>query len=373
MSACWRSSRARAGFAAALVIAAAACAVATVDARILDGSRLRDESGRPIKHLHISRHGVTVDADVDTTAHGFVLADSFSHGRIGVDEGDGMVRLFSDAVVGPGEHVDGDVVAVFGGVRVRGSVSGSAVSVFGSVDVAPGASVEGDAVAVGGGVNDAPGSHVGGQTVSVGFLPVTLGLPGLPLMFGFIGLGWLVTVFFGWVFAALFPERLMRVAATSSRRTMASLFVGLLSGPLVPVVAVLLMVTVLGLPIGLLLPFLYVAAVYAGQIAGLDVLGRKLLRMPLDARAGAGPVMAGSTLVASFFLLGSVLWGSPGPVRTVAVFFHLVGVLMLCGLSCIGTGAFLISRAGSRAPGGGSAPPAAPPAPQPIAGVHETA
>jgi len=282
----------------------------------------------------------------------------------GRDNGNGVVRLFSDARVGPGERVDGDVVAVFGSVRVEGEVEGSAVAVFGSLDLRRGAVVRGDAVAVGGGLSS-EGARVSGQSVQVGFLPMTLGLPGQPLVLACIFFFWVISLFFGWVGAALFPARLKRVAIMSSRRTAASLGLGILSGPMVLMATLLLLVTVIGIPIALLLPLVYVAVIYAGQLAATYVLGCKLTRRPLGTGGITGPLMAGSLLVASVFGFGAILWDTPGVVRTAALFFLLVGTLLLVGLSTIGTGAFLLSRAGTRprSPEGPAVPAPAPPAP----------
>jgi cytoskeletal protein CcmA (bactofilin family) len=266
----------------------------------------------------------------------------------GVDDGTGIVRLFSDAEVGAGERVAGDVVAVFGSLRVDGEITGSAVAVFGTVDLGPTALVRGDAVAVGGGLREAPGARVTGQTVQVGFLPLTLGLPGLPVVLAGITIAWLISLFFGWVAAALFPGRVARVAITSSRRTTASLALGVVSGPLMIVTMLLLCVTVVGIPIAIFLPIVYIAVVYMGQIAATYVLGCKLTRRRLGEGSIVGPLMAGSLLVASVFGFGAILWDTPGVVRTAALFFMLVGVLLLVGLACIGTGAFLLSRAGNR-------------------------
>ena len=334
MSVCWASNAARLGLAALLSVALGAAPAA---AKLYVGTHAGG-AHHIVERVSITKHGIEVRTNGVDSSTGFVIADSIGHGRVIIDEGAGMVRLFSDATVKAGDHVDGDVVAVFGSVHVAGSVSGSAIAVFGTVDFSPGATVGGDAVAVGGGVQDTDGAHIGGQTVSVGMLPLTLGLPALPVTIAFIALGWLVTVFFGWVLVALFPERLARVAVTSSRRTAASLILGLVSGPLVPVAAVLLMVTVIGLPIGLMLPIVYIAMVYAGQLAALHVLGSKLVRRPLANTRSVAPILAGSVLVA---------------------------------LSCTGTGAFLLSRFGSRpldiaaAPMPGTIP--VPPAP-PVAG-----
>jgi len=362
MSVCWASRTSRILVAAGL---AATLTTGGAEARIHVHGRMLDDSGHVVKHVRISDGGITIvrSADDSMSGHGIVIADSMSNGTLIVDNGAGMVRLFSDARVKAGDRVEGDVVAVFGSVHIAGEVTGSAVAVFGSIDFERGASVNGDAVAVGGSVSDTEGAHVGGQTVSIGFLPVTLGLPALPVLLCFIALGWLITLFFGWVFAAIFPDRLARVAVTSSRRTAASLALGVVSGPLVPVVAVLLMVTVIGIPIGFVLPFVFVAMVYAGQLAAIYVLGCKLLRRRLGEGGALAPVVAGSLLVAVFFVIGAVLWSVPGTVRTVAVFFHLVGALLLFGLSTIGTGAFLLSRFGTRPRdiGGAGVPDAAGP------------
>jgi hypothetical protein len=326
--------------AALLLLAGAA------EARRTKVIQVSDDSGRTVSRVRISDSGVTVEHGEH--GEGGTDVDSLAGGALVVDSGAGMVRLFSDARVAAGDHLDGDVVAVFGSAHIAGHVTGSVVAVFGSVDFEPGASVGGDAVAVGGSVEDAEGVRIEGQTVSVGLVPITLGLPGVPVMLSLLALGWIVTLFFGWVFAVLFPERLARVAVTSSRRTLLSLVLGMLAFLCMPVVAILLVVTVIGLPIGIMLPFAYVAIVYAGQIAGTYVLGCKLTRRPIGAAGAMPAIVAGTLLVASFFAVGVVLWSFPGTVRTIAVFFHLVGLLVMTGLSLIGSGAFLLSRLGTR-------------------------
>src|ERR1043166_1138404 len=380
MSACWSSRFAVAALAAACVLAAVApVPVARAEAGI-DSSATSTHDARPARHLRI-RHRAPIElrttSERDTDSSAVTIGGDFEGGPIvvhGNGNGNGIVRLFSDARVGPGERVEGDVVTVFGSVRVEGEVEGSAVAVFGSVDLRRGAIVRGDAVAVGGGLS-AEGARVSGQSVQVGFLPLTLGLPGLPLVLATIVLAWLVSLFFGWIGAALFPARLARVAITSSRRTAASLLLGILSGPLVLMGTLLLMVTVIGIPIAVFLPFVYVAVVYAGQIAATYVLGCKLTRRQLGVGGVTAPLVAGSLLVAFIFGFGAILWDTPGIVRTVALFFLLVGVLLMVGLSTIGTGAFLLSRAGTRPreigeAGRGDLPAPAPPMPDlPVAPV----
>jgi hypothetical protein len=246
------------------------------------------------------------------------------------------------------------------------------VAVFGSLDLSPQARIVGDAVAVGGGIREEPGASVQGETVQVGFLPFTLGLPGLPMVIMAIVIGWLITVFFGWAAAMLFPARLTRVAVTASRRTAASLVLGVVSGPLMLMTMLLLMVTVVGIPIAFFLPLAWFAVVFAGQIAATYVLGCKLTRRPLASPASVGALAAGSLLVASVFGFGAILWETPGVIRTVALFLMLLGALLILGLSAIGAGAFMLSRAGSRPLDLGEPGPGPAPAPSPSGATGHT-
>lgn len=310
--------------------------------------------------VHIGPHGITVDQNGDA----------------------GIVRMFSDAEVLSGERIEGDVVAVFGDVLVEGQVSGNVVAVFGSVRMEPGSRIDGDAVAVGGVLDQPSGAAVGGESVSLGFLPIHWGAPSLGTMFGVVFLCWLVSMFVGWILMLLFPARMIRTAITASQRTGGSLVLGLFSGPLLIIAIVLLLVTVIGVPIAFLLPIVYLMALWAGQLSLTYALGCRILRRPLNGGGMLGPLVAGSLFVAAFFGMGAIFGTGEGVVRTVALFFHLLGVLLVMGLSVIGIGAFLLSRLGSRprdfeysplVPGGvvpgrpltapGMEPPAAPIAP----------
>lgn len=276
---------------------------------------------------------------VDIGAHGIV---------IDADEDAGMVRMFSDAEVPAGERIQGDVVAVFGDVLVEGQVSGNVVAVFGSVRLEPGAKIDGDAVAVGGVLDQPPGAAVGGESVSLGFLPMQWGAPSLGMMLGVVFLCWLVSLFVGWILMLLFPARMLRAAVTASRRTGGSLVLGLLSGPLLIITIVLLLVTVIGIPIAFILPLVYLISLWGGQLALTYALGCRLLHRRLGEGSMMPALVAGTLFVAAFFVLGTILGRPEGMLRTIAMFFDLLGFLLIMGLSVIGIGAFLLSRMGTR-------------------------
>jgi len=370
MSAC-SASRARAVALAALALVLA-CATGAGAKESAPAPAAPGDSEQVLKSFVIDKNGVRIETTarksggepgvnikIDPTqirsrvviGHGDSGLGSIGvHGPgIVVDaDGAGLVRIFADAEVPAGERIEGDVVAVFGSVLVEGAVSGNVVAVFGSVRLAPESSVEGDVVAIGGGLDQARGATVGGESVSLGFLPVALGMPALPVLLISVFIGWLISIFAGWLVTLLIPERMLRVAATASRRGVASFFLGLVSTPLMLFSCMLLLITVIGIPIALLLPLLFVLMAWAGQIASTYVLGSRLLRRRLGQGGAMRPILAGALFVALFFAAGAVLATPPGFPRTAALFFSLLGILLVFCLTTIGTGAFLLSRFGTR-------------------------
>ena len=113
-------------------------------------------------------------------------------------------------------------------------------------------------------------------------------------------------------------------------------------------IAVLISCTIVGLPVGILMFLLWPVLVYAGQVSATYVLGCKLLRRRLGEGPALPPVMAGSLLIALFFAASIICFNIGGLGGPFALFFGLVGSLVLGGLTTIGTGALLLSRFGSR-------------------------
>jgi hypothetical protein len=341
--------------------------------------RISDEGVRVIPSIEI-REGEGGDDVVDIDAGTVRVRARGRDGRGGdgsvrihgpvvvVDDEGALVRIFSDIRVEENEHIDGDVVAVFGSVDIHGSVSGDVVAVFGSVTLHDSTMVEGDAVAIGGQLNQPPTAVIRGESVSVGFLPVAWSFPTVTVLLFTIALGWVMAVFVGWLMALMFSDRMVRVAGIASRRTIGSFLLGILSVPLFVVLLCLLFITVIGIPLAILLPVFYVLLVLAGMVVGTYVLGCKLLRRRLGEGGHMAPIIAGSTLVAAIFAASSLLATPPGVLRSIALFLALVGVLLVTALSTIGTGAFLLARGGREPIDGSPAPAPAPPPGMPSTG-----
>jgi hypothetical protein len=366
MSACWDSDRGNRSarrllawaLAAETLLTLATFAIAVFGlgpATAHAADKIPAKSGQ-VERISVGSNGIVIQrageadtTDSDLPTHYRVRGKFGGTGLFSVDdEGDAIVRVFSDIEVPAGRRVVGDVVAVFGSVDVQGQVEGDVVAVLGSVHLRPGAVVEGDAVSIGGVLDQAEGVEVHGETVSVGFIPVSWGVPALSFTLSVVIAGWVAALFVGWLFALLFPTRLLRVAATSSRRTAASLLLGLASVPLFVSAVGLLFVTVVGIPLAVLLPPAYLLLGFAGQMAATYVLGCKLTGRRLGGGNGMMmPILAGNTMVAAFFLIGALLFVLPGISRPLALFTVMLGMLIVLGLTAIGTGAFLLSRLGA--------------------------
>jgi len=104
---------------------------------------------------------------------------------------------------------------------------------------------------------------------------------------------------------------------------------------------------VIGIPLGILLPMLYVIVGYAGQLAATAVLGARLSRRSL-ANGIMTPLLVGTLFVAAILVIGAALMTGGALSRPASLFLTISGGLLLTGLGALGTGAFLLSRFGTR-------------------------
>ena len=181
--------------------------------------------------------------------------------------------------------VDGDVVAIGGSVRVKGEVNGDAVAIGGGLELGPHAIVNGDAVVIGGTLTRDPGAIVRGKVVDManGFnfdfgnwrwnrLPFR-GFPrfGFPLFGAAVGvlalMGTLMRVL---VLCALtsivlfvgreFVEQVgARAAAEPLKAGIVGLLAQMLFGPLLILTIIVFVITIIGIPLLLLIPFAVLA------------------------------------------------------------------------------------------------------------------
>ena len=239
------------------------------------------------------------DADVEVVPGGKAAAGGRRHG-------DKVVR--GDVTIGPGERAR-DVV-VFGGLaRLEPAATATQVTViFGSAEIGPGATVDHEVVAIGGDIHVAPGARVGGDAVSIGGKIVidegaevegqqtAIDVPGLGGILTMAGtrssagghtrsVAWRIgraltefIVFFGLglLLFLLFPRRIEAVTGSLRNAPGKAVLTGILGTLALPIAALLLVVTVIGIPFVAVLVMAVVAATVMGYTALALWFGRAL-------------------------------------------------------------------------------------------------
>lgn len=284
-----------------------------------------------------------------------------------------VVQMGEDILIESGEHVLGHVFAMGGTITVRGIVDDDVVAIGGDVVLEPGAQVRGDAVSIGGQVRKDPGATILGSSVSVGNVPG--GFMGLQVL-NFIGrgvdavsriFGILFTMLLAWALVSLTRARTERIAARIEQAPLATLgwgalaFIGVAPATIaVALAAVLLVVTIIGIPVAVLgllgYSFGVLLLVIWGALVGAVVVGAWLVRR-LSPRLGAPSLvrhaMVGVVALAALELAGD-LFGAVGMVVPPAgILSGLLGVLgwIVCiATTLAGVGAILMTRAGQPAP-----------------------
>jgi hypothetical protein len=291
--------------------------------------------------------------------------------------GGGASVLLADEVhVEKGQVHEGEVVVIFGDVRVEGTVTGQVVVVLGNLDIS--GAVEGDVVAVlsnsriaetariggelvsvGGKLEGASSRKVGGEIVNVDFLQFVPfsgwfsgwhGWPGGFLWFLFIlKLVQLAALFVVLVLiTALVPRRLSVIADALPRRWGWALLAGLLAYAGVVLGCIVLAVTIVGIPLAIALGFAMKVTKWLGLASILYLMGhtagRNLFSRELPHLASVLGGFVAYSLLSLIPLFGSA--------------FGMVMSLLAVGIT-------ILTRFGSEEPsgqaGGTGALPGAPP------------
>ncbi len=298
------------------------------------------------------------------------------------------VRILGSVTVASDELVDGQAVAVIGSVRVDGEVGQQVVAVLGNVDLGPNAIVGGDVVSVGGRVRRAAGAQVHGGITEVALgrgVNVEggphIGLTALPFFFGPFGavarlIGTLLHVFILALLASL-ALLIARITVENSAERVAqeplkSMLVGVVAQilciPVFVLVAIVLAITIIGIPLLLLLPF---AALFLVLLALVGFSGTALtLGRMVRARFGGsadGPffsLLVGVVVILLPILVGRLVgllgWSvSPLSFLFIAAGLGLEYLAWASGFGAVLTNVFTRWQARRSSPGSPPAPESA--------------
>lgn len=239
----------------------------------------------------------------------------------GVDRNDQIV-LNGRLEIRTGDSV-GTAVILNGPARISGTVRETLFVLNGNADI--GGTVDNDVIVINGDVTVRGSGHVGGDIVSQSDPTLEDGatvdgsLRRVTTNYDFNGLGfasrfvwWLgysaSTLFLGLLLLLLFPAVDAAIAAAWRDRAGGAIGVGAAMFFLLPVVAVIFLVTIVGIPLGVIL-LMGLALVYTvGYVAGAHALGRLLVKPPTSrflAFLAGWAILRGIGLIP---VVGGLLW-----------------------------------------------------------------
>ncbi len=194
-----------------------------------------------------------------------------------------LVKMGSNAIVEEGTTVD-EAVVIGGNLSVHGTVTESAVVIGGDLDVGPTGRITGDSVVVFGKLIKAPGAEVKKDVVEIPLwkpscaktcvLPIigiwTLGVIGLSMFIGFL----IVLILSG----AVFTDKIGKTLFYVETRFWKSLYYGVVAAILLGPIALLLLVSIIGIPLIPLLVIAVSAATLFGYAVVCQLIGVKFFR-----------------------------------------------------------------------------------------------
>ena len=265
--------------------------------------------------------------------------------------GGDRVRVFGDVRVAENEQVTGQVIAVLGSVRVDGEVGDQVVAVLGSIDLGPKAVVNGDIVSVGGHVRRAEGSQVRGGVTEVSLadanarLHITPWVEDFGLLSFFDGFGalpgllastfrllllMLLASFALVVARGTVEASAHRLADDPVKATLVGIAAEILVAPMLFLTGVLLLISIIGIPLLLLLPFVVLLLIvfallgFSGAAFAMGQWARR--RFGLSTSPGIIDVCIGVVLILLPLLVGRVVALGGWPASPVSFLLIAAGV-----------------------------------------------
>jgi cytoskeletal protein CcmA (bactofilin family) len=233
------------------------------------------------------------------------------------------VVITGPVMIDRGERV-GDVIVIDGRVSVAGRVRGDLVVVNGAVRIA--GAVDGDVVAVAGRATLAPGARIGGdlvygderpvvprgatvegdvQRVNVGDVADPLGFVGAAALWIAVSVSALVL---GLLLLWLGPGALVAAWEATRSRLGATIGWGLALFFGLPILAIIALITLVGIPFGVGLLLALVPLYAVGYTTSAWLLGRRLVRPPTGRVLAFLAGLAILRLLALIPILGGLVW-----------------------------------------------------------------
>jgi hypothetical protein len=283
----------------------------------------------------------------------------------------GRVRVGGSITVDEDEQVNGPVVAIGGNVEINGRVREAVVAIGGDVRLGPKAEISGDVTTVGGAVSRDQNAFIRGQVNEVDFAFPSVRLrPFAPWSIHVEPwwgggpwrtvrlVGTLVRMGLFTLLAALIllllphgVERVDRtVRAEPWKAALVGFFAQLIFVPLLVVTILFLVISIIGIPLLVLVPFALLAF-FVALLLGFTGTASAVAHAARDRFGWSTPapfalLVVGLLLIWGLTMVGRVLALPGGPFALAAGLVLLVGFLVEYAAWTIGLGAALLTRFG---------------------------
>lgn len=263
---------------------------------------------------------------------------SVSHARVLVKDSS-VVKVNEDINMGQNLILK-DLVAIKGNINVKGDVGGDVVAILGSVRLFPTARVAGDVTSVGGKVIKDNGARIKGRIMEIAvgkegnkmteaYMPLilTMGMGGFLvlktlMLLGFIGLSMIVVSFM--------TKRIGAMSSKIEKEWLKTFLWGILGYILICPLAILLAITIIGIPLIIVELVLISIAVTMGYIAASQLIGKKFTKA---IRKPNQPMIV------------EVVWGLL--ILFLVDLIPVVGPLVKCVVLTFGFGSAIVTKLGS--------------------------
>jgi len=246
--------------------------------------------------------------------------------EVNIDQGNEVVKILNDIHIPADRTVTGEVVAILGDIKIDGQVTGDVVAILGDIEVNN--TVTGEVVSLLGSIEQGPQGEITGGITELGgsqmMGEIGFGLP-------FIGLfGWgfklvrMIVVFgLAVLVLALIPEQERAMAVSFRRNNLRKLISGFLALILWPVVTLVSVISIVGIPLAPLIILAFFVVKFIGYVAVALFVGDRikqvgnlnanlflqlLMGVVILSLLGSIPVVGGiSYLVVAIFSLGVII------------------------------------------------------------------
>ena len=291
--------------------------------------------GKISQDLFAGGGDITIDGEVDDDARllgGSVRIDATIKDDLIAAGGD--VSLADSSFVGGdvdlaggslilGGAVNGDMKLAAGSIHFNSDVKGNVTLVnFEKITFGPNARIQGSLSYRAPQAIEVPPNVARGGVIfeAIETDRVTENLPAV--LAGFSLLSFLATLFFGLVLLWLFRHYLLHAAEIAYENTLKTVGVGFLVLILTPIMALILLVTTIGLPLSLCLLTLWLVFLYTAKVMAAMLIGFKLVRVSPKSR-----------LIRLFgsFTLGALIYSLIGMVPVIGWVINLIFVMTALG------------------------------------------